>query len=169
MNFPGQLLRVVVSRTGPPRPTRSWKRRRATRIVAGQFIWTGFDYLGEPTPYNNDTTNLLNFSDPAEKAKMAAEMKELGKLRVPSRSSYFGAVDLAGFPKDLFYLLQAAWRPELPMAHILPHWNWPERVGQVTPVMVFHQRRRGGTLSQRPIAGPQEEGCRLPTVCAGTT
>ncbi len=105
--------------------------------VAGQFIWTGFDYLGEPTPYNHDATNLLNFTDPAEKAKMAAEMKELGKLRVPSRSSYFGAIDLAGFPKDLFYLLQSAWRPEQPMAHILPHWNWPERMGQVTPVMVF--------------------------------
>ena len=105
--------------------------------VAGQFTWTGFDYLGEPTPYNGDSTNLLNFSDPVEKEKMAAEIKELGKLRVPSRSSYFGAIDLAGFPKDLFYLLQAAWRPELPMAHILPHWNWPERVGQVTPVMVF--------------------------------
>ena len=106
-------------------------------FVCGQFIWTGFDYLGEPTPYNSDTTNLLNFSDPVEKAKMEAEMKELGKLPVPSRSSYFGAVDLAGFPKDLFYLLQAAWRPELPMAHILPHWNWPDRMGQVTPVFVF--------------------------------
>ncbi len=106
-------------------------------FVAGQFVWTGFDYLGEPTPYNNDSTNLLNFSDPAERARMEEEMKALGKLPVPSRSSYFGAVDLAGFPKDLFYCLQAAWRPDDPMAHLLPHWNWPERVGQVTPVFVF--------------------------------
>ena len=106
-------------------------------FVFGQFIWTGFDYLGEPTPYNNDATNLLNFSDPAEKAKMEAEMKQLGKLLVPSRSSYFGAIDLAGFPKDLFYFFQAAWRPDYPMAHLLPHWNWPERIGQVTPVFLF--------------------------------
>lgn len=77
---------------------------------AGQFVWTGFDYLGEPAPYNN---------------------------KAPSRSSYFGIVDLAGFKKDRFYLYQARWRPELPMAHILPHWNWPDRVGQVTPVFVY--------------------------------
>jgi beta-galactosidase len=106
-------------------------------FVFGQFLWTGFDYLGEPTPYNNDSTNLLNFTDPAEKAKMEADMKQLGKLQVPSRSSYFGAIDLAGFKKDLFYLMQAAWRPNFPMAHILPHWNWPERIGQVTPVFVY--------------------------------
>ena len=56
---------------------------------------------------------------------------------MPSRSSYFGIVDLAGFPKDRYYLYQARWRPDLPMAHILPHWNWPERVGQVTPVRVY--------------------------------
>jgi len=73
---------------------------------AGEFVWTGWDYIGEPTPFN-------------------------------SRSSYFGIIDLAGFPKDRYYLYQAHWRPELPMAHILPHWNWPERVGQVTPVHVY--------------------------------
>ncbi|MGC4030949.1 MAG: beta-galactosidase GalB [Tepidisphaeraceae bacterium] len=105
--------------------------------VAGEFVWTGFDYLGEPTPYNSDSTNLLNFSDPEEKARAEAELKAMGKIRVPSRSSYFGIIDLAGFPKDRFYLYQAHWRPDLPMAHILPHWNWPERVGQVTPVHVY--------------------------------
>jgi beta-galactosidase len=56
---------------------------------------------------------------------------------VPSRSSYFGIVDTAGFKKDRFYLYQSHWRPDLPMAHILPHWNWPERRGQVTPVFVY--------------------------------
>ena len=76
-------------------------------FVAGEFVWTGWDYLGEPTPYYD------------------------------SRSSYFGIIDLAGFKKDRFYLYQAHWRPDLPMAHILPHWTWPERVGQVTPVHVF--------------------------------
>ncbi|MCR6630464.1 MAG: DUF4982 domain-containing protein [Magnetospirillum sp.] len=76
-------------------------------FVAGEFVWTGFDYLGEPTPYYS------------------------------SRSSYSGIIDLAGFRKDRFYLYQSRWRPELPMAHILPHWSWPERIGLVTPVHVF--------------------------------
>ncbi|MDR1011769.1 MAG: DUF4982 domain-containing protein [Opitutaceae bacterium] len=105
--------------------------------VIGEFVWTGFDYLGEPSPYNNDSTNLLNYSDPAERARAEKELAALGKIRVPSRSSYFGIIDLAGFPKDRYYLYQARWRPDLPMAHILPHWNWPERAGQVTPVFVY--------------------------------
>jgi beta-galactosidase len=106
-------------------------------FVAGEFVWTGFDYLGEPTPYNGDMSNLLNFTDPAEKARMQKELDELGKIKVPSRSSYFGIVDLAGFKKDRFFIYQARWRPDFPMAHILPHWNWPDRVGQVTPVHVY--------------------------------
>jgi beta-galactosidase len=76
-------------------------------FVAGEFVWTGWDYLGEPTPYYS------------------------------SRSSYGGIIDLAGFKKDRFYLYQAHWRPELPLVHILPHWNWPERIGEITPVHVF--------------------------------
>jgi beta-galactosidase len=75
--------------------------------VAGEFVWTGWDYLGEPTPYYS------------------------------ARSSYSGIIDLAGFKKDRFYLYQSRWRPDLPMAHILPHWNWPNRIGQITPVHVF--------------------------------
>ena len=106
-------------------------------FAAGEFVWTGFDYLGEPTPYNSDATNVLNFSDPGERARMQEELEALGKIRVPSRSSYFGIIDLAGFPKDRFYIYQARWRPNLRMAHILPHWNWPERVGEVTPVHVY--------------------------------
>ena len=106
-------------------------------FVAGEFVWTGFDYLGEPTPYNADVTNLLNYSDPAERARAAQELERLGRIKTPSRSSYFGIIDLAGFPKDRFYIYQARWRPDFPMAHILPHWNWPERLGQVTPVHVY--------------------------------
>ncbi len=106
-------------------------------FTAGEFVWTGFDYLGEPTPYNGDASNLLNFTDPQERARMESELKELGKIKVPSRSSYFGIIDLAGFKKDRFYIYQARWRPDLAMAHILPHWTWPERVGQVTPVHVY--------------------------------
>jgi beta-galactosidase len=75
--------------------------------VGGEFVWTGWDYLGEPTPFDQ------------------------------SRSSYSGIIDLAGFKKDRFYLYQAHWRPDFPMVHILPHWTWPERIGQVTPVHVF--------------------------------
>lgn len=104
---------------------------------AGEFVWTGFDYLGEPTPFNSDLTVLVNFSDPAERERAEKELAEIGKVRVPSRSSYFGIVDLAGFPKDRYYIYQARWRPDLPMAHLLPHWTWPERVGEITPVHVY--------------------------------
>ena len=75
--------------------------------VAGEFVWNGFDYLGEPTPYYE------------------------------ARSSYTGIIDLAGFPKDRYFLYQSRWRPDLPMVHVLPHWTWPGREGQVTPVHVF--------------------------------
>jgi beta-galactosidase len=76
-------------------------------FVAGEFVWTGWDYLGEPTPYYS------------------------------ARSSYNGIIDLAGFKKDRFFLYQARWRPDFSMAHVLPHWSWPERVGETTPVHVF--------------------------------
>ena len=118
-------------------PDREFKGQDEFPFSAGEFVWTGFDYLGEPTPYNADVTNLLNFTDAAERARMEAELKSLGKISVPSRSSYFGIVDLAGFKKDRFYIYQARWRPDLPMAHILPHWNWPGREGQETPVHVY--------------------------------
>ena len=118
-------------------PDTEFRGQEKNPFAAGEFVWTGFDYLGEPTPYGSDASILLNFSDPAEKARMQKEFDALGKIKVPSRSSYFGIVDLAGFKKDRFYLYQSHWRPELPMAHILPHWNWPDRVGQVTPVWVY--------------------------------
>lgn len=105
--------------------------------VAGEFVWTGFDYIGEPTPYNRDVTVLDNFNDSETRAKAEEELKELGKISVPSRSSYFGIIDLAGFPKDRYWLYQARWNPEIKMAHILPHWNWQGREGEITPVMVY--------------------------------
>lgn len=76
-------------------------------FVAGEFVWTGWDYLGEPTPYYQ------------------------------AHSSYNGIIDLAGFPKNRYYLYQSHWCPNTPMVHILPHWNWPERLGKITPVHVF--------------------------------
>jgi beta-galactosidase len=105
--------------------------------AAGEFVWTGFDYLGEPTPFNEDVTNLLNFADPADRERMTAEIAALGRVRIPSRSSYFGILDLAGFPKDRYHLYQARWRPELPVAHLLPHWNWAGREGEITPVFLY--------------------------------
>lgn len=75
--------------------------------VAGEFVWTGFDYLGEPTPYG-----------------------------WPSRSSYFGIIDLAGFPKDRYYLYQSQWTDQ-PVVHLLPHWNWPGFEGKEIPVWCF--------------------------------
>ena len=118
-------------------PDVEFKGLDETPSAAGEFVWTGFDYLGEPTPYGGDSTTMLNFTDEAERSSMARQLKDLGKILVPSRSSYFGIVDLDGFKKDRFYIYQARWRPEFPMAHILPHWNWPERVGQITPVHVY--------------------------------
>jgi beta-galactosidase len=103
--------------------------------VFGEFVWTGFDYIGEPTPYYGDLTGMKPGTSWYKRTKEMLDKQ--GVKEVPSRSSYFGILDLAGFKKDRFYLYQSKWRPDLPMAHILPHWNWPERKGQVTPVHVY--------------------------------
>ncbi len=89
-------------------PDREFTLMEKDTFVAGEFVWTGFDYLGEPTPYSKQ-----------------------------ARSSYFGIVDLAGIPKDRFYLYRSHWRPDVLTVHILPHWNWPDRIGQNVPVYVY--------------------------------
>jgi beta-galactosidase len=104
-------------------------------FVLGEFVWTGFDYLGEPTPYDGEMYRDF-VSDPDDQRRIEASLAKHNGVMTP-RSSYFGIFDLAGFKKDRFYLYQARWRPDLPMAHILPHWNWPERIGQITPVHVY--------------------------------
>ncbi len=106
--------------------------------VAGEYVWTGFDYLGEPTPYNQDASNIGNFHGASEAEKRAAmeQLRAMGN-KAPSRSSYFGIIDLAGFPKDTYYLYRSHWAPEKKTCHILPHWNWKGREGQATPVMVY--------------------------------
>ncbi|HOB85786.1 MAG TPA: beta-galactosidase GalB [Bacteroidales bacterium] len=116
-------------------PDQQWAMQDKYPAVVGEFVWTGFDYLGEPTPYYGDLTGLTPNTRRYEQILKMLESQ--GVKEVPSRSSYFGILDLAGFKKDRFYLYQSKWRPELPMAHILPHWNWPERKGQVTPVHVY--------------------------------
>ena len=93
-------------------------------------------YLGEPTPYNRDLTILTNFHDPETKAKAEKEIAEKGVVSTPSRSSYFGIIDLAGFPKDRYWLYQARWSDKT-VLHVLPHWNWEGREGEVTPVHVY--------------------------------
>lgn len=87
--------------------------------IAGEFVWTGFDYLGEPTPYTNEWAKSNGLTD-----------------REAARSSYFGIVDMCGIPKDRYYLYKSYWKPEENMVHILPHWNWPATIGKV-PVMVY--------------------------------
>ena len=118
-------------------PEVQFKMNEEYPFMSGEFVWTGFDYLGEPTPYNKDLTNLLNFSDPNELEKARKELEELGKIKTPSRSSYFGIVDLCGFPKDRYYNYKSYWRPDGPTVHILPHWNWEERIGEITPVHIY--------------------------------
>jgi beta-galactosidase len=83
-------------------------------------VWTGFDYLGEPTPYSNFDMEGLGLGPESA-----------------SRSSYFGIVDLVGIPKDRYYLYKSHWKPDETTVHILPHWNWPDRVGQRVPVFVY--------------------------------
>jgi len=86
----------------------------------GEFVWTGFDYLGEPTPYNG--------RDNETDGKWGGDW--------PSRSSYFGVVDLCGFPKDRYYYYQSVWTDD-PMVHILPHWNWEGSEALTIPVYCY--------------------------------
>lgn len=116
-------------------PDAEFKLMTDDSFVAGEFVWTGFDYIGEPTPFSQE-----------------------------ARSSYFGVVDLCGIPKDRFYLYRSHWRPDETTVHILPHWNWPDRIGQNVPVFVYTNgdsaelflngkslgRRQKGVVPERP-------------------
>lgn len=139
-------------------PDREFRGLDEFPFVGGEFVWTGFDYLGEPTPYNADATSLLNFTDPVERNRFAQQLKGLGKISVPSRSSYFGIIDLAGLKKDRFYLYQARWLPTRRMAHILPHWNWPERVGKLTPVHVYTAAEEAELFLNNTSLGRKKRG-----------
>ena len=91
-------------------PEDDWMWHEDFDCCIGEFVWTGFDYLGEPTPYYSDW---------------------------PNHSSLFGIIDLAGLPKDRFYLYRSHWNREAETLHILPHWTWPGREGETTPVFVY--------------------------------
>lgn len=110
----------------------------------GQFVWTGFDYLGEPSPYDTDAW--------------------------PNHSSMFGIIDLAFIPKDRYWLYRSIWNTESPTLHIVPHWTWPGREGKVTPVYVYtswpeaelfvngvSQGRRSKLSPSAPCEGLQDE------------
>ncbi len=91
-------------------PDDDWRWQDDEPRVIGEFVWTGYDYLGEPTPYD---------------------------VYWPSRSSYFGICDLAGLPKDRFFLYRSKWNTKEHTTHLLPHWNWKGREGEVTPVYCY--------------------------------
>ncbi len=91
-------------------PDDDWKMQDDRDWTVGEFVWTGYDYLGEPTPYDEYW---------------------------PSRSSYFGICDLAGLPKDRYYLYRSHWNKQEHTIHLLPHWTWPDRKGKVTPVYCY--------------------------------
>ena len=91
-------------------PDDDWRWQEDYDWVIGEFVWTGYDYLGEPTPFDEYW---------------------------PSRSSYFGICDLAGLPKDRYFLYRSHWNKEEHTIHLLPHWTWPDRKGQVTPVYCY--------------------------------
>ncbi len=90
-------------------PDTEFEKQDDNEFLLGEFVWTGFDYLGEPSPYGEGS---------------------------PSRSSYFGIVDLAGLPKDRYYLYRSQWSDE-PVLHVMPHWNWHDRIGQEVPVQCY--------------------------------
>ena len=147
-------------------PDVEFARMEADVYCAGEFVWTGIDYLGEPTPYI-DWFSAMKGIQPAER----------------SRSSYFGIVDLTGVPKDRFYLYRSHWNPLAPTAHILPHWNWAERAAQNggrlnVPVFVYGSgdeaelflngrslgvRRKGGAVDY-PLDLEYPEGDAVRTV-----
>ena len=91
-------------------PDDDWRMQDDRDYVIGEFVWTGYDYLGEPSPYDEYW---------------------------PSRSSYFGICDLAGLPKDRYYLYRSHWRKDDATLHVLPHWTFPGREGETTPVYCY--------------------------------
>ena len=150
-------------------PDSEFKGQDEFPFVAGEFVWTGFDYLGEPTPYNGDRSNLINYTDPTEKARAEKELQEIGKIRTPSRSSYFGIIDLAGFKKDRFYYLSGALASGLadgahPAALELAG---PRRPSHARPRLYL--RRLGGTVPERQIARSEEKGTSTNIAWNGTT
>ena len=124
-------------------PEDDWVLQDDNDWVIGEFVWTGFDYLGEPTPYDD---------------------------RVNARSSYFGIFDLAGLPKDRYWLYRSRWNKDAETIHLLPHWTWPGREGEVTPVYcytnyptaeLFVNGKSQGRITKRLDAKANPDGSRI--------
>jgi len=113
-----------------------WTSHDAVTGHAGGFYWTGFDYLGGPAT-TKDARLLPRSADPARLAEMKRELARYGRIRGSMRACATGMFDLAGFEKDVAAQFRARWRPETPYVHVMPHWNWPERVGEKTRVTAF--------------------------------
>lgn len=108
-------------------PDREFVAQDSFKFMAGEFVWTGFDYLGEPSPYN---------------------------MQWPSRSSYFGIIDLCGIPKDRFYLYQSQWSDK-EVLHLLPHWNWKK--GQKVAVHCYTSFDKGELFLNGKSLGVREK------------
>lgn len=117
-------------------PDDDWRMQEDYSWVIGEFVWTGYDYLGEPTPYDEYW---------------------------PSRSSYFGICDLAGLPKDRYYLYKSHWNNRQHTTHLLPHWTWPGREGETTPVYCYTDGDEGELFVNGKSQGRvrKEKGSRL--------
>jgi beta-galactosidase len=111
-------------------PDEEFKLQDDFEWLAGQFVWSGFDYHGEPDPFENQW---------------------------PAHSSYFGIIDMCGFPKDRFYLYQSQWSDK-PMVHLLPHWNWAGREGEITPVYVYTNGSSAELFVNGKSQGKKEKG-----------
>lgn len=110
-------------------PDREFEAQDRMKNILGEYVWTGFDYIGEPTPYYKEW---------------------------PSRSSYFGIVDLCGLPKDRYYTYLAKWTYK-DVLHIMPHWDFVERIGEVTPVHVYTNYNKGELFVNGKSQGMQKK------------
>ena len=110
----------------------AWKAIAERPWMAGSFVWTGFDYRGEPTPYD-----------------------------WPCISSHFGIMDTCGFPKDTYYYYQSWWSDK-PVLHLLPHWNWAGKEGQPIDVLVLQQLRQGRVVVERQESGHEGDASQWP-------
>ncbi len=126
-------------------PDCEWKFEDSEPSYMGGFTWSGIDYLGGPGN-SMQRRKKPNYLDPKRQKKALEEVKQYGYCLSGPHGCTAGFIDTAGFKKDRFYLYQARWRPDLPMAHVLPHWNWTDaacedgtigRVGKKTPVFVY--------------------------------
>jgi beta-galactosidase len=137
---------IIAPRWGYPPDVEFAAQERLPRVL-GEFVWTGFDYLGEPTPY------YLHYRpyDPSD---------------WPARSSYFGIVDLAGFPKDRYFLYQSQWTSE-PMVHLLPHWNWEGHEGESIPVYVYTNADEAELFLNDTSLGRKRRGAELVAIPVG--